>query len=243
MQVIPAIDIKEGRCVRLRQGRMDEATVYAANPAEAAKKWEQAGASLLHIVDLDGAVGGAPKNKRVIQEIAAAVSVPVQVGGGIRDLETIEDYLGSGIRRVILGTAAVLQRTLVTEACRRFPKGVLAGIDAVNGCVAVDGWKTVTKKKAMDLAKELEEIGLAGIIYTDISRDGMLAGPNLDAIRRLVEAVSTPVIASGGVTTLEDLKALKVLEPLGLSGVIVGKALYAGTLDLAEALAIAERTS
>jgi phosphoribosylformimino-5-aminoimidazole carboxamide ribotide isomerase len=243
MLVIPAVDIKEGRCVRLRQGRMDDETVYAANPAEAAKRWEQAGARLLHVVDLDGAVGGAPKNRRVVQELAKAVSIPVQVGGGIRSLETIEDYLASGISRVILGTAAVLQRSLVAESCQKFPKAVLAGIDATDGWVAVDGWKTVTKQRAMDLARDLEGAGLAGIIYTDISRDGMLAGPNLDAVRRMVESVSTPVIASGGVSTLEDLKALRELEPLGLSGVIVGKALYDGKLDLAEALSAVEGAS
>jgi len=222
---------------------MDDETVYAENPMEAAKRWEQAGAKLLHVVDLDGAMGGAPKNKRVIQEIAAAVSIPLQVGGGIRNIKTIEDYRAAGIHRVILGTSAVLQRTFVTEACHRFPKCILAGIDAVDGRVAVDGWKTVTKENAMDLAREMEQIGLAGMIYTDISRDGMLAGPNLDAIRRLVESVSTPVIASGGVTTLEDLKALKELEPRGLSGVIIGKALYAGTLDLGKALLLAEAAS
>ncbi|HXC61611.1 MAG TPA: 1-(5-phosphoribosyl)-5-[(5-phosphoribosylamino)methylideneamino]imidazole-4-carboxamide isomerase [Nitrospiria bacterium] len=243
MQVIPAVDIKNGRCVRLRQGRMDDETVYAENPVEAAKRWEQAGAKLLHVVDLDGAVGGVPKNKRVIQEIAAAVSIPLQVGGGIRNIKTIEDYLAAGIHRVILGTAAVLQRTLVTEACRRFPKCILAGIDAVDGRVAVDGWKTVTQEKATDLAIELEGIGLAAIVYTDIKRDGMLSGPNLDAIRQLIACVSTPVIASGGVTTLEDLKSLKQLESLGLSGAIIGKALYAGTLDLAEALSVAEGVS
>jgi len=240
MQVIPAIDIKEGRCVRLRQGKMTEETVYAVNPVEVAKRWEQAGARLLHVVDLDGAVGGAPKNQRVIHDIATAVSIPLQVGGGIRDLKTIENYRASGIHRVILGTAVVQQRTLIVEACQRFPKAILAGIDAMDGRVAVDGWKTVTQEKATDLAKDLEGIGLAAIVYTDIKRDGMLSGPNLDAIRQLIECVSTPVIASGGVTTLEDLKSLKKLEPLGLSGAIIGKALYAGTLDLAEALSVAE---
>jgi len=243
MQVIPAIDIKEGRCVRLRQGMMTEETVYAMNPVEVAKQWEQAGARLLHIVDLDGAVGGAPKNRRVIQEIASAVSIPLQVGGGIRDLKTIEDYRNSGVHRVILGTTVVQQRTLIMAACQRFPKAILAGVDAVDGRVAVDGWKTVTEEKATDLARELDGLGLAAIIYTDIKRDGMLSGPNLDAIRQLIERVSTPVIASGGITTLEDLKSLKKLESLGLSGVIIGKALYAGTLDLTEALSLAEGVS
>jgi phosphoribosylformimino-5-aminoimidazole carboxamide ribotide isomerase len=222
---------------------MNEETVYAANPVDAARRWEQAGARMLHVVDLDGAVGGSPKNKKIIQEIAKAVSIPLQVGGGIRNLETIDDYLNSGIHRVVLGTAAALQRSLIAEAGRKFPRAVLAGIDAMDGWVAVDGWKTVTKETAMDLAKGLEGIGLAGIIYTDISRDGMLAGPNLDAVRRLAESVSAPVIASGGVTTLEDVKALKGLEPLGVSGVIVGKALYDGKLIFAEAQSIAEGLS
>jgi phosphoribosylformimino-5-aminoimidazole carboxamide ribotide isomerase len=243
MQVIPAIDIKEGRCVRLRQGRMTEETVYGANPVEVAKRWEQAGAGLLHVVDLDGAVDGAPKNQRKIHEIAAAVSIPLQVGGGIRDLKTVEDYRSAGIHRIILGTAIVKQRALIVEVCRRFPQCILAGIDAAGGRVAVEGWKTVTEEKAVDLAKGLEGIGLAAIIYTDIKRDGMLSGPNLVGIRQLVETVKIPVIASGGITTIVDLKSLKELEPLGLSGVIVGKALYAGTMDLAEARAVAERVS
>jgi len=243
MQVIPAIDIKEGRCVRLRQGRMTEETVYGTNPVEVAKRWEGMGAGLLHVVDLDGAVNGTPKNQRTIQEIAAAVSIPLQVGGGIRDLRSIKHYRSAGIQRVILGTAVVQQRAFMIEASRRFPKGILAGIDAVEGRVAVEGWKTVTEEKAVDLAAGLEGIGLAAIIYTDIKRDGMLSGPNLDGIRQLVQSLEIPVIASGGITTIEDLKLLKELEPLGLSGVVIGKALYAGTLDLAEALAVAERVS
>ena len=243
MQVIPAIDIKEGRCVRLRQGRMTEETVYGTNPVEIAKRWERLGAGLLHVVDLDGAVSGTPKNQRTIKEIAAAVSIPVQVGGGIRDLRTIEDYRSTGIQRVILGTAVVQQRAFIIEASRRFPNGILAGVDAVEGRVAVEGWKTVTEDKAVDLAVKLEGVGLAAIIYTDIKRDGMLSGPNLDGIRQLVENVEIPIIASGGITTIEDLKLLKDLEPLGLSGVVIGKALYAGSLDLAEALAVAEGVS
>jgi phosphoribosylformimino-5-aminoimidazole carboxamide ribotide isomerase len=194
-------------------------------------------------VDLDGAVSGTPKNQRTIQEIAAAVSIPLQVGGGIRDLRTIEDYRSTGIQRVILGTAVVQQRAFMIEASRRFPKSILAGIDAIGGRVAVEGWKTVTEEKAVDLAVRLEGVGLAAIIYTDIKRDGMLSGPNLEGIRQLVECLEIPIIASGGVTTIEDLKLLKELEPLGLSGVVIGKALYAGTLDLAEALAVAEGVS
>lgn len=238
MIVIPAIDLKEGKCVRLEQGLMERDTVFNDNPGDQARIWEAQGAELLHIVDLDGAFAGEPKNRSAIEAIVAAIGIPTQLGGGIRDLATIEAYLALGIGRVIIGTAAQRNPELVREACRKFPGKIVVGIDAKNGMVAVQGWAEVTDVTAVELAKKFEGFGVAAIIYTDISRDGMMQGPNLDATRALAEAISIPVIASGGVSRLSDIKNLLTIESCGISGVITGKAIYSGALDLAEAIAL-----
>ncbi|CAH2031843.1 1-(5-phosphoribosyl)-5-[(5-phosphoribosylamino)methylideneamino]imidazole-4-carboxamide isomerase [Trichlorobacter ammonificans] len=241
MIVIPAIDLKEGKCVRLEQGEMDRDTVFSDNPAEQALKWQQAGAELLHLVDLDGAFAGEPKNKGAIEAILAAISIPAQLGGGIRDIATIEAYLSLGLSRVIIGTAAQRNPELVVEACRKFPGRIVVGIDAKNGMVAVQGWAEVTGITAVDLARKFEDCGVSAIIYTDISRDGMMAGPNIEATRALAEAIAIPVIASGGVSSLADIENLMAIEASGVSGTITGKAIYTGAIDLAEAIALTRR--
>ncbi len=241
MIVIPAIDLKEGKCVRLEQGEMHRDTVFSDNPAEQALKWQQAGAELLHLVDLDGAFAGEPKNKAAIQAILAAISIPAQLGGGIRDIPTIEAYLSLGLSRVIIGTAAQRNPQLVIDACRQFPGRIVVGIDAKNGMVAVQGWAEVTDITAVDLAKKFEDCGVSAIIYTDISRDGMMAGPNLEATKALAEAISIPVIASGGVSSLQDIQNLMAIEQSGVSGAITGKAIYTGAINLAEAIAVTKR--
>ena len=205
MIVIPAIDLKEGKCVRLEQGLMERDTVFNDNPAAQALVWQSKGAELLHIVDLDGAFAGEPKNRGAIESIVKALSIPTQLGGGIRDLATIDAYLALGIGRVIIGTAAQRNPEFVKEACRLFPGRIVVGIDAKDGMVAVQGWAEVTGITAVELARKFQDCGVSAIIYTDISRDGMLQGPNLDATRALAEAISIPVIASGGVGTLEHL--------------------------------------
>jgi phosphoribosylformimino-5-aminoimidazole carboxamide ribotide isomerase len=237
MLVIPAIDLKDGKCVRLLQGRADAITEYSDNPVETAKRWEACGAKLIHIVDLDGALTGDQKNLKSIKEIRRTVSVEIELGGGIRDIKRIEMLLGLGINRVILATVAIERPELVKEACRRFPQRIIAGIDARDGRVAIKGWVELTDIKATELAKRMEDCGIWGIIYTDISRDGMLTGPNIEALKKIVETVSIPVIASGGVSSLEDIKRLKEIK--GLYGVITGKALYSGAIDLREAIRIA----
>lgn len=241
MIVIPAIDLKEGKCVRLEQGLMERDTVYNDNPAAQALVWEGKGAELLHIVDLDGAFAGEPKNRGAIEAIVKALKIPTQLGGGIRDLATIEAYLGMGIGRVIIGTAAQRNPELVQEACRKFPGQIVIGIDAKNGMVAVQGWAEVTGVTALELAKKFEGFGVAAIIYTDISRDGMMQGPNIEATKALAEGISIPVIASGGVSTLRDIENLMAVESAGISGAITGKAIYSGAIDLAEAIALTKR--
>ncbi len=241
MIVIPAIDLKEGKCVRLEQGLMEKDTVYSDDPGAQAKYWQDQGGELLHIVDLDGAFAGVPCNKQAIEQIVAAIDIPTELGGGIRDLETIEAYLGLGIDRVILGTVAKENPALVAEACRRFPGQIVVGIDAKEGLVAVRGWAEVTEKKAIDLAREMEGLGVAAIIYTDIARDGMMQGPNLEATAALAEAISIPVIASGGVSSLDDIRNLLKIEASGVAGVITGKAIYTGSLDLREAVALTKK--
>lgn len=238
MLVIPAIDLKEGKCVRLEQGLMDKDTVFNDNPAAQARAWQDQGAELLHIVDLDGAFAGEPKNRAAIEAIVKAITIPSQLGGGIRDIETIEAYLALGLSRVIIGTAAQRNPELVREACAKFPGQIVVGIDAKNGMVAVQGWAEVTDITAVDLARKFEGFGVSAIIYTDISRDGMLQGPNLEATRALAEAVSIPVIASGGVSSLQDIENLMAIEGSGVSGVITGKAVYTGAIKLAEAVAL-----
>lgn len=240
MIVIPAIDIKGGKCVRLVQGKMDQETVYSTNPVEVAKKWQGLGAEILHLVDLDGAVAGEPKNIDAIEAIADAVSIPFQVGGGIRDIDAVNLYLTMGASRVILGTAALEKTWFVRDICEQHQGQILVGIDARDGKVAIKGWETLTEKAAMELAKELEDAGVAGIIYTDISRDGMLKGPNIDGIKTLAQSVKIPIIASGGVSNIDDIKRLKELEPVGVVAVITGKAIYTGGLNLAEAIKVAK---
>lgn len=236
MIVIPAIDLKEGRCVRLEQGLMERDTVFNDNPSAQALEWQRQGAELLHIVDLDGAFAGEPKNRAAIEGIVKAIGIPTQLGGGIRDLATVEAYLSLGLSRVILGTAAQRNPELVKKACARFPGQIVVGIDAKNGMVAVQGWAEVTDVTAVELARKFEGDGVAAIIYTDIARDGMLQGPNLEATRVLAEAISIPVIASGGVSSLKDIENLMAIEASGVTGVITGKAVYTGAIKLADAI-------
>lgn len=235
MLVIPAIDLKDGRCVRLRQGDMTAETVYSDDVREVASRWQQQGASLIHVVDLNGAVDGEPKNLPHIETIMKAVRVKVQVGGGIRTIDTVRRYLNAGVSRVVLGTAALTNRTLLDLACQEFPQRIVLGLDARDGRIAVKGWTAVSDVKAIDLLKEISGCAIAAVVYTDIARDGMLNGPNLPALKAIVEFSSFPVIASGGITRLEDLRAIRSLG-LKIEGAIVGKALYDGKLDLKAAV-------
>jgi phosphoribosylformimino-5-aminoimidazole carboxamide ribotide isomerase len=235
-ELIPAIDLKNGHCVRLKQGRMDDATDYGDDPAAMAKHWQSLGATRLHVVDLNGAFAGRPENREAIRGICDALSIPVQLGGGLRDLSTIEQTLGLGIQRVILGSAAVSNPDLVTKACKDFPGQVCIGIDAKQGLVAVHGWDDVTDVTAVDLARQFEDAGVTAIIYTDIARDGMLTGPNIDETLKLAGSVSIPVIASGGVARLDDVLALAKHADDGICGAITGRAIYEGTLDFAKAM-------
>ncbi len=239
MIVIPAIDIKNGRCVRLEQGRMDRETVFGDDPAAMARRWQSQGASLIHLVDLDGAVSKTPRNRTAVAAIVAAVDVPLQLGGGIRDMKTIEMYFELGVRRIVIGTEAIRSPELVRDAGRRFPERMVVGIDARKGRVAIEGWTETTQTTAIDLARRFEDCGVAAINFTDIHRDGMQTGPNIEATAELAEAVSIPVVASGGVSSLDDIRNLKPLEALGVEGVITGRALYSGTLDLSAALTVA----
>jgi len=238
MIIIPAVDIKNGRCVRLLQGRMDSETVFSNDPAAMARRWEDEGAEIIHVVDLDGAVGRRPQNVDTIRKIIEAVNVPVQVGGGIRNKETIRMYMDIGVGKVIIGTEAIRNPALVEAACREFPDQIVVGIDARNGKVAIEGWTETTAVDASDLAKTFENSGVAAINFTDIYRDGMQTGPNIEETRRLAESVSIPVVASGGVSTIDDIINLIPLKKAGLAGVITGKALYEGTLKLKEAIEI-----
>jgi phosphoribosylformimino-5-aminoimidazole carboxamide ribotide isomerase len=240
LTLYPAIDLKGGACVRLRQGRMDEATVYAEDPAAQAVAWQQAGCRWLHVVDLDGAVAGRPVNEQAARAILAAVAIPVQLGGGIRDLGRVEAWLAAGVRRVILGSAAARDPELVREACRRFPGRIAVGIDSRGGAVATEGWAETTRLDAVELALRFEDAGVAAIIYTDIGRDGMLSGLNIEATAALAERVTTPVIASGGAASVDDLVALKQRATTagGIEGVIVGRALYDGRIDTTAAQAV-----
>ncbi len=238
MILFPAIDLKDGQCVRLKKGLMDQATVFNDSPADQAKAWAAAGYEYLHLVDLNGAFEGKPVNAPAVEAIIAATDLPVQLGGGIRDMATIEGWLDRGITRVILGTVAVKNPQLVKDACRAFPGKVVLGIDAKGGYVATEGWAEASDLSAIELAKQFEDAGAAAIVYTDIDRDGILAGVNVEATVKLAEAVSTPVIASGGVASIDDLIALKATNCAGIEGVISGRALYDGRIDPDEALTV-----
>lgn len=238
MILFPAIDLKDGNCVRLIKGEMDQATVFNESPANQAKQFEDQGFEYLHIVDLNGAFAGEPVNGGAVDEILASIKMPTQLGGGIRDLKTIEMWLEKGISRVILGTVAVKDPELVIEACKKFPGKIAVGIDAKDGFVAVEGWAEVSELSVIELAKKFENAGVAAIIYTDIARDGILAGLNMKSTVELANAVSIPVIASGGLASIEDIHELKKPENAILEGAISGRALYDGRLDPAEALAV-----
>ena len=236
MDVIPAIDLLEGRCVRLYQGDYARSQVFNDNPVDVAKQWVEQGAAWLHVVDLDGAKAGKPVNTKTIEAIVQAIPVPVQVGGGLRDRTGVTQLLDIGVQRVILGTAAVEDHPLVQSLCDEFSGQIVVGIDARDGLVATRGWLETSQVKATDLAQQMSQLGAAAIIYTDIHRDGTLSGPNLDALRELARSISIPVIASGGVSSVTDLLSLLALEPAGVKGVIVGRALYTGDISLKEAL-------
>lgn len=238
MLLIPAIDLKDGQCVRLRQGDMGDATVFSADPVEVALRWADLGTKRLHLVDLNGAVDGRPRNESVIREIMQAMGedVPVQIGGGIRDLDTIERYLDAGISYVILGTAAVKNPGFLQDACVAFPGKIIVGLDAKDGRVATDGWSKLTKHSVTDLAKKFEDYGCEAIIYTDIGRDGMLSGVNVEATVTLAQHVRIPVIASGGITDMSDIERLCAVESEGVEGAILGRSIYEGTLDFAQAV-------
>ncbi|MEZ7911356.1 MAG: 1-(5-phosphoribosyl)-5-[(5-phosphoribosylamino)methylideneamino]imidazole-4-carboxamide isomerase [Propionivibrio sp.] len=243
MLIIPAIDLKDGQCVRLKQGLMDEATVFSNSPGEQAAHWLAQGARRLHIVDLNGAFAGKPKNESAIKEIVAALGdeIPIQLGGGIRDLDTIERCLDDGVSYVIIGTAAVKNPGFLHDACSAFPGQIIVGLDAKDGKVAVDGWSKLTGHDVIDLAKKCEDYGVESIIYTDIGRDGMLTGINIEATVRLAQALRIPVIASGGLSNLDDIRSLCAVESEGVIGTIAGRAIYDGSLDFAAAQAEADR--
>lgn len=238
MILYPAIDLKDGVCVRLLKGELEQATVFNTDPASQARYFEEAGSEWIHIVDLNGAFEGRPVNHDAVSLIVKQVDIPVQLGGGIRDMATIEHWLKAGVARVVLGTAAVKNPALVREACREFPGKIAVGVDAKGGLVAVEGWAETSNISAYDLAVQFEDIGVAAIIHTDIDRDGILQGPNVDATADLAKRIRIPVIASGGVSSIEDLIALKARSFSGISGVICGRALYDGHIDLAVALAV-----
>jgi len=240
--VIPAIDLKDGKCVRLRQGRMDDVTVFSDDPVETAGRWVKAGARRLHVVDLNGARSGAPVNADAIEAIIRAFpDLPVQVGGGIRDEDTIETYVNLGVRYVILGTKAVNAPHFVSDVCAEFPNHIIVGLDAKDGKVAIDGWSKLSGHDVIDLAIKFQDMGVEAIVYTDIGRDGMMTGVNIDATVKLANAISIPVIASGGVTNLEDIRKLCAVADNGIVGAITGRAIYEGTLDFAEAQKLADQ--
>ena len=244
MLIIPAIDLKDGRCVRLKQGDMASATVFSDDPVAMARHWLAQGAKRLHIVDLNGAIAGRPKNEKVIRDIIKAVGddLPIQLGGGIRDLDTIESYIDAGVTYVVIGTAAVKNPGFLSDACYAFPGHVIAGLDAKEGKVAVEGWSKLTGHDVVDLARKFEEYGVESIIYTDIGRDGMMGGVNIEATFKLAQQLKTPVIASGGLNSIQDVELVcEKLVPEGIIGVIAGRALYEGKIDLKRAQAAADK--
>jgi len=240
MLIIPAVDIRGGKCVRLRQGRLDAETVFSDDPVAMGLKWQEAGARWLHVVDLDGAFSARPQNLEAIRRLRRALAIPMELGGGIRTLDTMAAYVELGIDRLILGTVALKDPELAARACAEYPGRIAFGLDARDGLLAVEGWTETSRRTALEVARSLAPLRPAALIYTDISRDGVKRGVNLTATRALAEAIDLPVIASGGVSSLDDIKALLPLEPLGVVGVIVGRALYDGNLDLAEALRLAQ---
>ena len=242
MLIIPAIDIKDGKCVRLKQGRMDESTIFSENPAEMSKQWVDQGARRLHLVDLDGAFAGKPVNDNAIKSIVSELGgvIPIQLGGGIRNLETVESFLNSGVDSIIIGTAAVTHPEFLKEACLLFPGQIIVGLDAKDGDVAINGWAELTGQNVIDLAKKFEEYGAESIIYTDIGRDGMLGGVNIGATVKLSESLIIPVVASGGVSNLNDIEDLCEVSNIGIRGVITGRAIYEGTLDFRAAQELAD---
>jgi phosphoribosylformimino-5-aminoimidazole carboxamide ribotide isomerase len=246
MLIIPAIDLKDGRCVRLRQGRMDSATVFSEDPVAMARYWSGQGARRLHVVDLNGAVAGRPRNEKVIRDMVRAVgeTTPVQLGGGIRDLDTIESYIDAGVTYVVIGTAAVKNPGFLHDACYAFPGHVIAGLDAKEGKVAVEGWSKMTGHDVVDLARKYEEYGVEALVYTDIGRDGMMTGVNLEATLRLAQATKIPIIASGGLASIGEVQTLCArLLPEGVIGAITGRALYEGALDFRQAQAAADKAA
>ena len=238
MLLIPAIDLKDGRCVRLKQGDMRESTVFSEHPAAMARRWLEAGARRLHLVDLNGAFAGKPVNESAVKAILAEVGdeIPVQLGGGIRDLDTIERYLDDGLGYIIIGTAAVKNPGFMRDACSAFGGHIIVGLDARDGKVATDGWSKLTGHEVVDLALKFQDYGVEGVIYTDIGRDGMLSGINIEATVRLARAVKVPVFASGGLSSIDNVKALLPFESEGIAGAIAGRAIYEGTLDFKEAI-------
>ncbi len=236
MLLLPAIDLKDGQCVRLRQGRMEDSTVFSDSPVDTATRWVEAGAKRLHLVDLNGAFDGKPVNSDSVQAIAKKFpNLPIQIGGGIRDAATVQAYLDAGVTYCIIGTKAVEDPEFVIDLCKQFPNHIIVGIDAKNGMVATDGWAEVSTVSAIDLAKKFEQAGVVAIVYTDISRDGMMTGVNIEATVELAKSISIPVIASGGVTNMDDIIELCKIEDAGISGTILGRSIYEGTIDLAKA--------
>jgi phosphoribosylformimino-5-aminoimidazole carboxamide ribotide isomerase len=237
--IIPAIDLKDGRCVRLLQGDFGKMTIYSDDPVNIAQLWKNKGAARIHVVDLDGSKNGRPDNRNIIEAIVASVDIPVQIGGGIRDIKTIDSYLSVGVSRCILGTAALKNRDFLFEACRLFPGRIILGIDARGERVAIEGWLEDSEYSALDVAKSFDEIGLDAIVYTDIRRDGMQNGVNIESTEWIARQISTPVIASGGVSGIQDIRKLMEVEQSGIIGVIIGKALYEKSISLEEAIQVA----
>ena len=241
MLLIPAIDLKDGQCVRLRQGRMEDDTVFSNDPVEVAGRWVDAGGRCLHLVDLNGAFAGEPVNGDVIRAIASTYpDIPIQVGGGIRDEQTIEAYLKAGVTYCIIGTQAVKEPEFVARACQAFPEHVIVGLDAKDGMVAINGWAEVTEHNVVDMARRFQDDGVVSIVYTDIGRDGMLSGPNIEATAHLANSISIPVVASGGITNIDDIEALCKADTDNIMGAITGRAIYEGTLDFAEGQKLAD---
>ena len=244
MLLIPAIDLKDGQCVRLRQGRMDDTTVFSNSPVDMAQRWVDAGARRLHLVDLNGAFEGKPVNGDVVRAVAEQFpDVPVQIGGGIRDAETVQAYIDAGVQYCIIGTKAVQEPQFVVELCQQFPGHIIVGIDAKNGMVATDGWAEVSSVSAIELAQQFEQAGVTAIVYTDISRDGMMTGVNVEETVKLAQSIDIPVVASGGVTNMDDIEALCAVKSQGIMGSILGRSIYEGTIDFAQAQQFADGQS